>query len=266
LETPLYDEMFRLEGTHWWFAGRREVLFALLRLYLKKLRPAVDRPAVCDMGTGCGTNLVELSKEYDVVGMEASDDAIRFCRGRGVNVEKGQLPASIPFSPGSFDAVLLLDVLEHVEQDQEALNNASWLLKDGGFILATVPACPWLWTKRDDFHGHQRRYTRTSFRELIFGAKLRIILLTYYNTILFPPAAMTRVARKITGRDRYGPDLSMPWQPLNSLLTRTFAFERFMLPRVALPFGLSLLCVAQKPASGPAGRSERPRDLGAVHE
>jgi len=256
LEKPLYEEMFRMEGTHWWFVGRRRVIFTLLKRYLTRLRPTVQRPLICDIGAGCGLNLVELSKEYDVTGMEASDDAIRFCRGRGEKVVKGELPDIIPFPPGSFDALLLLDVLEHVERDQEALNNASAVLKDGGILLATVPAYPWLWTKRDDFHGHRRRYTRSSLERLLLGAKLRIALLTYFNTLLFLPAAGARLARRVTRSDRYGPDLSMPKGCINLLLANIFASERLILPHVTLPFGLSLLCAAQRLGPAPAGANE----------
>jgi len=251
LEKPLYEEMFRLEGTHWWFVGRRKVLFALLRQYLKKLRPDVSRPSICDIGTGCGLNLAELSREYDVTGMDVSDEAIAFCRQRGGKVIKGRLPDSVPFSAGSFDAVLLLDVLEHVEQDQEALTSASRIIDDGGLVIATVPAYPRLWTKRDDFHGHRRRYTRREFAKVIREAGLRVVLLTYFNTILFLPAAATRLAQRVTRTDRYGPDLALPGRHINRLLTGAFSLERFILPRTALPFGLSLLCVARKPLSAP---------------
>ena len=266
MEKPLYEEMFRMEGTHWWFVGRRRVIFALLKRYLKRLRPTVQRPLICDIGAGCGLNLVELSKEYDVTGMEASDDAIRFCRERGEKVVKGELPDVIPFPSGSFDALLLLDVLEHVERDQEALSNASEVLKDGGILLATVPAYPWLWTKRDDFHGHRRRYTKRSLEDLVLGAKLRIALLTYFNTLLFLPAAGARLARRVTRSDRDGPDLSMPKGFINPLLTNILASERSILPHLTLPFGLSLLCVAQKLPPSSADSRQQHLNLNATRK
>jgi hypothetical protein len=109
-----------------------------------------------------------------------------------------------------------------------------------------VPAFPLLYSGRDAFHGHKRRYTRERFSSLFPDSTFNIIKLTWFNSILFGPAALVRLARKISGFDKPAPDLSTPPAPVNATLRGLFSLERLWLSRFNFPFGLSLLCLAQK--------------------
>src|SRR4051794_20202793 len=147
MREELYEEMFRMEQEHWWFVAKHRIVLHLLRKFVRP--PAGGGKArVADLGCGCGMMLRRLidrcGAEYDAVGMEGAPAAVEFCRQRGVRVEVGELPSNVTMEAGAFDAVLLLDVLEHLDDDAGAVGAAARLLKRGGVMIVTVPAYQWL--------------------------------------------------------------------------------------------------------------------------
>jgi len=264
MQEEIYKRMYEVEGAHWWFAGKRRIIYDLLSRYVRRpgglaasglatdgslaVSGSTARVAarVADLGCGCGKTLEELPEGFSGVGLDASATAAAFCRERGVTAVVGALPGDVPFAEGSFDAVILADILEHVEDDAGAAAAAARLLRPGGVMIATAPAFPWLWSSWDEIHGHKRRYTAGSFRAALGGAGLQIELASYYNTFLFPAAVVGRLAKKITGA-RSARELSIPPAWLNAVLGAIFASERHLLGRVPLPVGLSLVAVLRKP-------------------
>jgi SAM-dependent methyltransferase len=245
--------MFSLEDRHWWFIGRRKIICALIRRFASSAALSNRSLKVCDLGCGCGANLVALTGFCDVVGLDPSAEAIKYCRMRGLsNVVTGSLPDNVPFRRNAFDVVLLLDVLEHIDDDAEAVHVACDLLHRGGIFIATVPACPWLWSKRDESHQHRRRYNIDGFGRLLQAPGLHLEILSYYNALLFPIAAASRLTRRMLQRDAQGPDLSVPRAPFNSILARILASEQNLIPKEILPLGLSLICVSRKEAPAPS--------------
>lgn len=247
MKSALYDEMFRLEGRHWWFCARRRIVLTLLRKKLEhSLHGSPKVLTVCDMGAGCGSVLLELSKRYTAVGMDVADEAISYSRARGVTVIQGRLPDHVPFHPAQFDAVLALDVLEHVTDDVAAVQTITRLLKPDGILVLSVPAHQWLWTRRDEEHGHKRRYDLRALRRLLDTSDLSIELISYFNCVLFPLALVERLARKHLGLDRAGPDMGLPPALANAAMRMAFSAEAMILSHVRLPFGLSLVAVGRR--------------------
>lgn len=123
MEKNLYDEMFRVEQTHWWFVAKRKIILYLLEKSLPSAGHLQEDVHVCDLGCGCGcgcgATLVALKKIYKVTGMDSSSDAISYCKERGLNIQKGEIPSNVPYKENYYDAVLMLDVLEHVDNDAE---------------------------------------------------------------------------------------------------------------------------------------------------
>jgi SAM-dependent methyltransferase len=241
MREELYAEIFKMEQEHWWFAARHRIVLHLLRRYLPP--DGGKRQKVADLGCGCGMMLQRLSQKYDPIGLDGSRHAIEFALHRGVNAKLGALPEDVPLSRESYDAVLLLDVLEHLKYDHDSVEVGASLLKTGGILICTVPAHMWLWTKRDEHHHHFRRYSRRQFRALFDQPDLHLELLSHLNAILFAPAAAWRLFAKLFERNSVT-DLSLP--PFNSVLKSIFAFESVMLGKVPIPFGLSFIAVARK--------------------
>jgi SAM-dependent methyltransferase len=247
MDAKLYDELHRVEQTHWWFRARRHIVWSLVRRYVDG--GAERRLRVCELGCGTGGNLTGVAAKHDVVGVECSPAALGYAQqALGDRVRFGQLPDEIDLPTASFDVVLLTDVLEHIEDDVASARVAMRLLRPGGIVVATVPAYQWLYSPRDAHHHHFRRYGKRGFARLWESAESEMPLLSHYNTWLFPPAAVVRMASKLFGRSSQPGDLTTPVAAVNDALTRLMASEAAFLGRVWLPFGLSLVAVVRKRA------------------
>jgi len=224
---------------HWWFRGRLAVLVAVVR----GLVPA-GGARLLELGCGSGNVLEALAPFGATVGMETDPTLIAAARAAGVDARRGALPDDLPVEPGWADVVLLLDVLEHLDDDVAALRTARRALRDGGRLVVTVPAYAWLWSGHDVVLGHRRRYTRPELIAAVGRAGFSVERCSYFNSLLFPALAAVRLAKRLVG-DR-GHDLVRPPEPLNALLARCFALEASIVPRVPLPFGASVLLVGRR--------------------
>lgn len=249
MDNTLYDKFFEVEQHHWWFVARRRIVFSLLDKFL----PAGSRQGlkVYDVGCGCGINLSELARlGFDATGVEPSDTALAYCRARGVRVVKGALPDALGLPEGSADAMLLLDVLEHIDDDRRSFASVMKVLRPGGILICTVPAYAWLFGGRDVLNHHKRRYGWADFANILGGGiDSQVLLHSYMNLLLFPPAAAFRLAFKILPFRRAPSELSLV-PVVNRLALWAFGGERRLLTRgLRLPFGLSMVAVVRRRSS-----------------
>lgn len=241
MEKALYREMYEMETRHWWFVARRRIVLELLGRYLTHGRP---RPRFLDLGCGTGSMLQALEELGEATGMDVSGEALAFAATRTrARLLKGNIPEDLASLQEEFDAVLMLDLLEHLDDDRGAVKAAARLLREGGLLVVTVPAYRWLYSPRDQFHHHRRRYSRREIRDMVRGAGLHEIFTSYYNCFLFPLATTQRLWSKWR-RAEPGPDLKEPPAWLNLVLKNVFSAERFCLGRATLPWGLSIISLA----------------------
>ena len=243
MDRATYDRMRALQADHWWFKGRRAILAALIA-DLPLPKPA----RILEAGCGPGGNLGMLSAFGEVTGMEPDEASRAYAAEQtGATVQAGALPAPLPFAPASFDLVCAFDVIEHVDDDDASVAALARLLKPGGFLAATVPGQPWMWSRHDEAHHHKRRYRMAPFRQLFEDAGLSVVKASYFNTLLFAPIAAVRALKLATGSSRADDD-ALPPAPLNGLLAGVFGAEVHWLRRASLPFGVSLVVIARRDA------------------
>ena len=242
MERKVYEQMAQLDSRHWWFTARRRILDGVIE---RIVRPP-GNARILELGAGTGHNLAMLSRFGEAEASELDPIARDIASKRlGRPVVEAALPDLSMFPAGAYDLVALLDVLEHVPDDQSSLKAIYGLLKPGGALLLTVPINPWMWSAHDVAHHHHRRYRKNEIGKLARDAGYHIELLSPFNSLLFPPIAAVRLAGKLTGRD--DSDDAMPSQPVNKLLDTVFGFERSLIGRVPMPFGVSLVAVLRRP-------------------
>ena len=238
MDEALWNAIARVERRHWWFAGRREVVARVLE---RRLAPGAS---VLDVGCGTGFILERLLRSFDALGVEP-DASVR--ARASADATKRILPGSsddlAALGGRRFDAVLLLDVIEHVDDDSATLRNAAAALAPGGELLVTVPAHPWLWSRHDELNQHRRRYTRAMLRRAFAAAGLEPLHISHFNTRLFPLALVHRLGRR---RDTSAA-LRVPPGPLNRAFRAVFGGESAGVMR-GYPFGLSLMALARPAA------------------
>jgi trans-aconitate methyltransferase len=224
---------------HWWFRGRQAVVLAVLGRVL-----GPGRHRLLDLGCGSGNVLEALGRFGDAVGMDADASLVAAARAAGLDVRQGRLPDDRVVPAGWPDVVLLLDVLEHLDDDVAALRTAHALLAPGGTLVVTVPAYRWLWSGHDVALGHRRRYRAAGLREALERAGFTPSYVSYFNTLLLPAVVLVRTWKILRGRP--GHDLARPTAAVNGALARVFGLEAAIVPRWPMPCGASLLAVARR--------------------
>ncbi|VVE38610.1 class I SAM-dependent methyltransferase [Pandoraea cepalis] len=235
-----YLDMAGTEDHHWWFQGRRRILGDVIR----RLSLPTDA-AILEIGSGTGGNLDMLAAHGRVHAVEMDTDACAIARqktGGRFDIRQGHCPDDMPFDGSRYDLVCLFDCLEHIGPDVASLRCVRDRLAPGGAVLVSVPANAWMWSQHDVMLHHHRRYSRQTLTKTVESAGLAIERLTYFNTALFPLAVVARMKdRLLHASVASGTTLPPSW--LNTSLYRIFSAERWVLPHVDLPFGVSLLAV-----------------------
>ena len=240
MQPYLYDDLYELEDTHWWHRAKRRLVSNLIvRCAARK------RPRILDVGCGTGKNIEAWSRFGPSSGIDSEPRAIAYCKKRGIsNVCQGRaehtgLPAS------SVDVVTMLDVLEHTE-DMIVLSEIARILSKGGIFIVTVPAYPWLWSTWDVVLHHKRRYTKNKLRRALSASGFNTLYTSHVFSFLVIPVVLIRFVKSRLPEDQYGSDFRLNPRAMNRILYILCILEQSVMKIMPLPFGTSIVCVAQK--------------------
>ncbi|QBQ98320.1 class I SAM-dependent methyltransferase [Paraburkholderia pallida] len=224
-------------GAHWYYASKAQAMRRFLGT------PSGTR--VLDVGAGSGffskhllahagaqeAWCVDISYEAESEACEAGK-TIRYLRA---------------VDPVDADLVLLMDVLEHVDDDTGLLREYAAKVPSGGRFLITVPAFQFLWSAHDTFLGHKRRYTLGQLEKTVLSAGLEIEHSAYYFGLVLPIAAALRLAERTRRQDQAPQSQMRAHHPLVNGLLKSLCSIELPIFRFNRLGGLTIFCVARKP-------------------
>lgn len=207
----------------------------------------VHRDSVLDIGCGSGLVLSLMQGQgKDISGLEPNEGLIEISKklygdlsirhGNAEDIDKIGL---------KMDTIIMMDVLEHIKDDEAQLQKLHNALKKGGRIIIIVPASKILYGKRDIRHGHYRRYSRKELKDKIAGNGFDVVMLRYWNALAFLPYFFSE---KVLNRElnsamrtskKRGVIGEIVWHAFN-------LWFKYVENRINFGFGLSLICIAEK--------------------
>lgn len=202
---------------------------------------------ILDIGAGSGSNYELLTNFGAVTGIEPSPIAVKLAIHKGITDLVVASAEQIPFENDTFNLVTLMDVLEHLPDENKALSEAYRVLSKEGRIFVTVPALKILWTNHDAINNHYRRYSKREITEILEAAGFQIEKISFYFLTAFPFYLTRSLLEKRGLLNKRNLDyLSLPNLLINQSIFMILAIEARILKYISLPFGSSLVVVAKK--------------------
>lgn len=224
-------------GQHWYYRSKANAMARLL----SGISPSI----ILDVGAGSGffsKKLLSdtLAKEAWCVDISYDDDSDALESGKPLHFRRS-------IDEVNADLVLLMDVLEHVENDVGLLKDYANKVPLGARFLISVPAFQFLWSGHDVFLEHKRRYRLNQMEDVARQAGLTVQHSAYYFGAVFPIAATIRLLSNFTqsGQHKARSQLSQHHPFVNETLAAMSAAELPLLAHNRLA-GLTVFCIAEK--------------------
>ena len=248
-EAILTEQASLVRRHPWWLARARLILAAI------KCNDVLPGSRILDAGCGWGVTLESLEQAgYAAAGMDISRQTLEMLEAGKQDRQLIEADLTQPLSRSlitqPFDAVLALDVLEHLDDDHFALSQLAALTRPGGLVIISVPALPELFSVFDTIQGHRRRYLPETLRELFDGTPLVLQKILWWGAWMVPLLKFQRKPRKSTaGRtpsEIYNDYLRLPPWPAPWLFRAAFAWEHRRCLAGRLRRGTSLIAIARR--------------------
>lgn len=238
-----YQKMFNEEQSHWFFETKR--MFIESFLYKVQLDSNIQ---IFEPGCGTGANHIFLRRYGSVTSLDFSQDALDFCKKRKIKkLIRGDLN-QLGLQNETFDLAVLLDVLYHqwVKDDISALRDIYRILKPRGKLLITDSAFPFLLSSHDKAVMTRERYTISSITQKLDQAGFKVLRESYMFATTFPLLTLVRLIQKIAPTKNKSSNVFKVPRLINQLVLKIMSLEARILNRSRLPFGSSIIVLAEK--------------------
>ncbi len=236
MKTVDIQDLEKLEKKHWWHISKREAILSCAKKFAKK------SDYVLEIGAGSGSLLSALAPFGKPVAVDMSEAAIVACQSKGI--KETYLAKFEDFTTDKkFGVIIAADIIEHIENDREAIAKIKNLLEPGGICIIHVPAFQFLYSYWDKRMGHYRRYSLPAIKNLLTSAGFDIELATYRLEFFMPLVALFRKITKPSEKSDFD-QISF----MNGIFLTISRLELFFINNLSInmPFGLSVLLIARK--------------------
>lgn len=208
---------------HYWVATRNKIINYFLHSTIKK------SGRILEIGCGRGTVVKYLRSKgddcwgCDLASVKPVDDAGDFCL---YGIDFSEINTEFRMS---IETVLLLDVIEHIENDTFFLKRVKGAFPNLKNLLLTVPARKELWSNYDEYNGHYRRYDMESLTNVVREGGLSVISRSYFFHSLYIPAKLLSVFKKKRSTYISSPTGLMLF--LHRIISALFVLDFWLLPK-----------------------------------
>lgn len=221
---------------HWYYSSKAKAMMRLLR--------GTVPSRILDVGAGSGFFSRYLlahttAKEAWCVDISYEADSDESEIGKTVHYRRSVVTINA-------DLVLLMDVLEHVDDDVALLKDYVGRVPRGSKFLITVPAFNFLWSGHDDFLEHKRRYTIGQLEESVLNAGLVVKHSAYYFGMVFPIAATLRLTQKASSNGSHAHSQLTKHHPIANAVLKFICDVELPFMKFNRVAGLSVFCLAEK--------------------
>lgn len=242
------DQYRHLYRYHWWWRARER--YVLERIDDIHRTHQLDK--IFDIGCGDALFFPMLSRYGEVKGLEPDERLLSPDSPWRQHIEVTSFGPDY-HSSCQYDLVVMLDVLEHTENDRETLAATFNLVKPGKFLILTVPALPILWSHHDEANCHFRRYTYRTLSEVVQRTRFDLLRIDYYFGWTVFPLLLRRWLhppdRNNSKRNAEYYKVSIPKNFVHRRLLGLCLLEQKLFHRWSLPIGSSLCAVLQRPVT-----------------
>ena len=223
-------------GTHWYYRSKADMMLARIA--------GLDARHVLDIGSGSAffaRQIMQRTSATQVVCLDTGYDQDKHERLNGKTIS---FVRDIQHSDA--DLMVLMDVLEHIEDDHAFLRHFTDMAKPGTHFFITVPAFQFLWSGHDVYLEHFRRYRLGQIKAVAKSAGLEIQQSHYFFGALFPVAAALRMKDRLFRTDTPSSAMRQHGRLTNALAYRICQTE-VPFSRANRIAGLSAVILANKP-------------------
>ena len=245
-----YYKYFQFERQHWWFKARQEILESYIA---ENIGSGVELK-ILNVGAATGATSEMLMKFGNLTSIEFNRDCIDFANEKlNLGIQWGDI-LDLNFKDETFDLVCAFDVVEHVEDHQQALKELLRVSKQSGSIVLTVPAHMHLWSNHDLVNHHYRRYDILSMYQLLNSCKgVSVEFISYFNYYLYYPiSAFRKFKNLLKGDHSKSKILKSDFESFkpgftNKMIQYIFLLEkRSLIKKIAFSNGVSIFCHLRK--------------------
>jgi 2-polyprenyl-3-methyl-5-hydroxy-6-metoxy-1,4-benzoquinol methylase len=255
-----YDErgfqtLLAMQRDHFWYRGRHRFLLEAVNRHLPESGGSLS---AIDFGGGAGGWVQYLAEHMPerfkpIALADSSMVALKLAASvLPPNAQRYQIDLMQLNMREQWDAAFLLDVIEHLPDDTQALRQVREALKPGGYLFVTTPAFPLFWSYNDDMAHHLRRYRRDDFSRLAQQSGLTLCDARYFMFFLSPLYFLSRIKPAFESLTPAQKRLTIlkqhQVQPaiVNSVLSTIFSAETPLGYWLRFPWGTSILGVFKK--------------------
>jgi ubiquinone/menaquinone biosynthesis C-methylase UbiE len=237
-----FDFLAKLESKHFWFRVRNKLINWAIKKHFPQSKDFLE------IGCGTGYVLSNIQENFPTLKIHGSDiyvNSLPYAQNRlTADTKLFQMDARrMPFIK-QFDLIGAFDVLEHIPEDTEVIDQIYTSLKAGGGFIVTVPQHPWLWSSTDDDACHVRRYKAKELQLKLVNAGFKVKMTSSFVCLLFPLMLITRILRKNNSSLKNELVIN---KHLNFLLEKILNIELLLIKYgVRFPFGGTRFIIASK--------------------